>query len=88
MSKCISNHGEFSEHEVTEGVCEFCGAVALDYDEMRAALEQIQEMHPIEETGVEGHGVKEVWCPTCREHAPCETRKLADEASGGGTNGI
>lgn len=45
---------------------------------MRTALEQIQELHPIEETGVEYHGVKEVWCPTCRDYAPCETRKLAD----------
>lgn len=47
---------------------------------MRTALVAVQELHPIEDTGVEYHGVKEVWCPTCRDHAPCPTRKLADEA--------
>lgn len=49
---------------------------------MRAALEAIQEQHPTEETGVEYHGVKEVWCPTCRYHAPCPTRRLADQGLG------
>ncbi|WP_440102427.1 hypothetical protein [Glutamicibacter mishrai] len=49
---------------------------------MRTALEAIQEQHPIEETGVEYHGVKEVWCPTCRDHAPCPTRRLADQGLG------
>ena len=55
--------------------------------DMRAALVAIQELHPIEETGVEYHGIKEVWCPTCREHAPCPTRKLADEGLGGDGRG-
>lgn len=25
MSKCISKHGEYSEHQATDGVCELCG---------------------------------------------------------------
>ena len=51
----------------------------MDVADLRAALVAIQELHPIEETGVEYHGVKEVWCPTCQDHAPCKTRQLADE---------
>ena len=49
---------------------------------MVAGLREIQELHPIEETGVEANGVKEVYCPTCRDHAPCETRWSADKALG------
>lgn len=52
----------------------------VDASIMRAALVAIQELHPVEETGVEGHGVKEVWCPTCQDYAPCNTRRLADDA--------
>jgi len=25
MSKCISRHGEYSEHQTTDGVCDMCG---------------------------------------------------------------
>lgn len=40
MSKCISSHGEYSEHEVKEGFsCEWCGV----FDE-RAALDRIEAL--------------------------------------------
>ena len=82
MSKCISNHGEFSEHEVTGGVCEFCGAVEVDYDNLRAALVAIQELHKI----TLGFGVP-FRCGHCAHEHPCPTRRLADEALGGDTRG-
>ncbi|ALQ30091.1 hypothetical protein AA310_12390 [Arthrobacter sp. YC-RL1] len=52
MSKCISVHGEFSEHEYTgqNPTCDYCGQVsemiAVDQlQTMRTALVAIQELH-------------------------------------------
>ena len=86
MSKCISNHGEFSEHEVSNGVCEFCGAVEMDYDNLRAALVAVQELHkPVREWPSYREYV--LICGVCKVYAPCPTRRLADEGLGGETNG-
>ena len=85
VAECINGRGE--THMVTHGPgCHYCGEIPTNpFETMRSALLAIQELHPIEETGVEYHGVKEVWCPTCRDHAPCPTRKLADKGLGGWT---
>lgn len=51
MSKCISVHGEYSEHEYTsKPMCDYCGQISemialAQLQVMRTALEQIQELH-------------------------------------------
>lgn len=51
MSKCISVHGEYSEHEYTsKPICDYCGQISemialAQLQVMRTALEQIQELH-------------------------------------------
>lgn len=86
MSKCISNLGEYSEHTVTHGPeCLYCGDIPeTRFDSMRAVLVAIQELHKpkshVCECG-ESHGQ---YCKNCQADYPCDTRKLADEALGGG----
>lgn len=85
MSKCISQHGEYSEHQVTDGVCDYCGVV--DEDALITGLREIQELHKPCKT----FSGKEV-CDVCNTETgkpvsyPCPTRQLADKALGE-TNG-
>lgn len=39
LSKCISRHGEYSEHQITDGVCDYCGAVeAITQEELKEII--------------------------------------------------
>lgn len=89
MSKCISIHGEYSEHEYTsKPICDYCGQISemialAQLQVMRTALEQIQELH----AKTYWTAQDEVWelnakCNECHAVYPCPTRKLADEALG------
>lgn len=80
MSKCISIHGEYSEHEyTTKPICDYCGQISemialAQLQVMRTALEQIQELHNPYITKS-----REALCLRCGITWPCSTRKLADE---------
>lgn len=102
VSKCISVHGEFSEHEYTgqNPTCDYCGQVsemiAVDQlQTMRTALVAIQELHGrqlIHLPSWDPHGHPEyresTRCKTCGSaENPCATRRLADDALGGDNNG-
>ncbi|MEU5838528.1 hypothetical protein ABZ820_33340 [Streptomyces diacarni] len=92
MSKCISVHGEYSEHEyTTKPTCDYCGQISemlaiVQNEDFRSALVAIQEHHvPVIEDGIP------VGCLRCDWEVdgawPCKTRKLADEGLGGGERG-
>ena len=82
MSKCVSQHGEYSEHQVTDGVCDYCGVV--DESPLITGLREIQELHCDDGSGN---------CEACffpgkegdwqSVKHPCTTRQLADKALGG-----
>ena len=85
MSKCISVHGEYSEHEYTsKPTCDYCGQISemlaiVQNEDFRTALVAIQELHkPIYECPC--HSDHAPACTGCVQHSwPCPTRKLADE---------
>lgn len=94
MSKCISVHGEYSEHEyTTKPVCDHCGQISemlaiAQNEAMRTALEQIKEMHA--KTFVTA--ADEVWelnarCTECHDAHPCATYQHAEQGLAGGDRG-
>lgn len=88
VSKCISNWGEFSEHEYTsKPICDYCGQISemlaiVQNEDFRTALEQIQELHnPVKGWISEREYL--LYCADCGDATyPCATRRLADQGLG------
>ena len=43
-------------------------------------VEAVLVTHEREVTGVAAEGMKEAWCPECRQHWPCGTAKAINNA--------